>query len=66
MIEQTIFLWENILEQEDKAHQETQEEFKSYQNIIAEKKLQLTGIKNQIERILVEINRSRATSAFSF
>ncbi|NES08142.1 MAG: hypothetical protein F6K22_38445, partial [Okeania sp. SIO2F4] len=55
VIEQAIFLYENLLEQEDKAHQETQEQLKSQKNIIAEKKQQLTEIKKKIETVITKI-----------
>ncbi len=55
VIEQAIFLYENLLEQEDKAHQETQEQLESQKNIIAEKKQQLTEIKNKIETVITKI-----------
>ncbi|NEQ36008.1 MAG: dynamin family protein [Okeania sp. SIO3I5] len=59
VIEQAILIYENLLEQEEKAHQETQEQLESQKNIIAEKKQQLKEIKNQIETILAEINSRR-------
>ncbi|MEM1172999.1 MAG: dynamin family protein [Cyanobacteria bacterium P01_H01_bin.35] len=49
VIEQAIFIYENLLEQEDKAQKETQQQLKLEKNIIAEKKQQLTQIRNQIE-----------------
>ncbi|NEQ36007.1 MAG: hypothetical protein F6K40_06785 [Okeania sp. SIO3I5] len=38
VIEQAILIYENLLEQEEKAHQETQEQLDSQKNIITEKR----------------------------
>ncbi|MGK7918641.1 MAG: dynamin family protein [Trichodesmium sp.] len=47
-IEQAIFLYENLLEQQEKIQQETQEQILLEKQMIAEKKQQLTEIQNQL------------------
>ena len=52
VIEQAIFIYENILEQEEKSHPETQEKLELKQKKIAEKKQQFILIKNYIQTII--------------
>ncbi|MDJ0516414.1 MAG: hypothetical protein QNJ74_09195 [Trichodesmium sp. MO_231.B1] len=59
VIEQAISLYENLLEQQEKVNQETQEKIESEKTFISEKQKQLTQLENQLETILSQINQSR-------
>ncbi|MEM1172998.1 MAG: hypothetical protein AAGJ08_29015 [Cyanobacteria bacterium P01_H01_bin.35] len=56
MIKKVILYYGNLLEQQEKAHQETQEQIIPF---ISEKQQQLTQLQNQLQTILSKINQSR-------
>ncbi|GGA22379.1 dynamin family protein [Okeania sp. KiyG1] len=55
-IEQAILLYENLLEQQDKAHKETQSQLKVEKAFISAKQQQLTQIQKQLEITLTQIS----------
>ncbi|MDY7006802.1 MAG: dynamin family protein [Cyanobacteriota bacterium] len=58
VIEQAILLYENLLEQQDKAHKETQSQLQVEKAFISAKQQQLTQIQKQLEIILTQISGS--------
>ncbi len=59
VIEQAILLYENLLEQQEKAQKETQEQLELEKKNIAEKKQQLQQIQNQLETFRTQIIEKR-------
>ena len=59
VILQAILLYENLLEQQEKAYRKTQEKLEVEKSFISEKQQQLRQIKKQLETISNQINRAR-------
>ncbi|NEP41819.1 MAG: dynamin family protein, partial [Okeania sp. SIO2H7] len=59
VIEQAILLYENILEQQDKAHKETQSQLQVEKVFISTKQQQLKQIQSRLEIILTQISGSK-------
>jgi len=57
VIEQAIFLYENLLAQQEKTNKETQEQIEAEKAFISEKQQQLIQLQKQLEIILSQINK---------
>ncbi len=59
VIDKAIFLYENLLEQQEKTNKETKEKLETEKGFISENQQQLTELQNQLQTILSQINESR-------